>query len=136
MSGAAGIQGPAGAQGPGGAQGPAGPAGAGVSETKTYSYSGELQVNNGTKRLYVAGNTTLSSADIHLETAAAGASVNLTINKNGLSAGALTIAGGTTSSLSNALSVSLIQGDYLTVDITQVGSSTAGAHLYLLLTLT
>jgi len=62
--------------------------------------------------------------------------VNLTINKNGSSAGTLTIADGTTASLSNTLSVSLAQGDYLTVDITQVGSSTAGSDLYLLLTLT
>jgi hypothetical protein len=102
----------------------------------TYSYSGELEVNTGAKRFYSPGSYTLSSADIHLGTAAAGSSVNLTINKNGSSAGTLTIAAGSTSSLSNSLSVSLSQGDYLTIDITQVGSSTAGSDLYLLITLT
>ena len=103
---------------------------------KTYAYSGELEVHTGAKRFYSPGSYTLSSADIHLGTAAAGSSVNLTINKNGSSAGTLTIAAGSTSSLSNSLSVSLSQGDYLTIDITQVGSSTAGSDLYLLITLT
>jgi hypothetical protein len=71
-----------------------------------------------------------------MHTAAAGSSVNITINKNGSSAATLTFAAGATSSLSNSLSVSLVQGDYLTIDITQVGSTTAGADLYLLLKLT
>jgi len=109
---------------------------AGSSIIKTYNYSGTLATSTGSLRFYSSGSYTLSSADIHMHTAAAGSSVNITINKNGSSAATLTFAAGATSSLSNSLSVSLVQGDYLTIDITQVGSTTAGADLYLLLKLT
>jgi hypothetical protein len=111
-------------------------AGSSTSIIKTYNYSGTLATSTGSLRFYSSGSYTLSSADIHMHTAAAGSSVNITINKNGSSAATLTFAAGATSSLSNSLSVSLVQGDYLTIDITQVGSTTAGADLYLLLKLT
>jgi hypothetical protein len=105
-------------------------------ETKTYAYEGALEVHTGVKRLYAARTYTLSSVDAHLATAASGASVIINIKKNNVVAATLSLGAGSTSSLSNAFSVSLTQGDYLTIDITQIGSTTAGTDLYLTLTLT
>ena len=110
-------------------------AAAGV-ETKTYAYEGALEVHTGVKRLYSARTYTLSSVDAHLATAASGASVTINIKKNNVVAATLSLGAGSTSSLSNAFSVGLTQGDYLTIDIAQIGSTTAGTDLYLTLTLT
>ena len=108
-------------------------AAAGV-ETKTYAYEGALEVHTGVKRLYSARTYTLSSVDAHLATAASGASVTINIKKNNVVAATLSLGAGSTSSLSNAFSVGLTQGDYLTIDIAQIGSTTAGTDLYLTLT--
>jgi len=111
------------------------PVSAGV-ETKTYAYEGALEVHTGVKRLYSARTYTLSSVDAHLATAASGASVTINIKKNNVVVATLSLGAGSTSSLSNAFSVGLTQGDYLTIDIAQIGSTTAGTDLYLTLTLT
>ena len=61
-----------------------------------------------------------------------GAALNVQINKNGSSIGTGTIADGANSGTGQSLSsTSFSAGDYLTVDITQIGSSTAGEDLYI-----
>ena len=107
----------------------------GSAPTQTYSYEGLLEVHAGVKRFYSSGTYTISSVDAHLSTAASGSSVNISIKKNGVEAATLSLAADSTSSLSNALSVGLTQGDYITIDITQIGSAAAGTDLHLVFTL-
>ena len=108
------------------------PAGGGGGATViTYSYDGILSNNTGTKRRYISASSTLATADLYVITPSSGSAINLRINKNGSSAGTVTIDSGQTSSINNALNISLAQNDYLTVDITQVGSITAGSNLYM-----
>ena len=112
------------------ARAPAG-GGGGSAAVITYSYDGILSNNTGTKRRYISASSTLATADLYVITPSSGSAINLRINKNGSSAGTVTIDSGQTSSINNALNISLAQNDYLTVDITQVGSITAGSNLYM-----
>jgi len=72
----------------------------------------------------------LSTVDAYLATASVGADVILNIKKNGSSLNTLTITDGNSISENNSFNVSFVKGDYITVDITQIGSSTAGEDLY------
>ena len=101
-------------------------------DNKSYNYDGTLEVNTGSKRLYQVRNGTFGTFDMFVATAPAGADLTVTINKNGSSIGTGTISDGATSGTGQTLSsTSFSSGDYLTVDITQVGSSTAGEDLYI-----
>ena len=101
-------------------------------DNKSYNYDGTLAVNTGDKRLYMARAGTFGTFDMYVKTAPAGAALTVQINKNGSSIGTGTIADGVTSGTGQALSsTSFSAGDYLTVDITQIGSSTAGEDLYI-----
>ena len=101
-----------------------------IIDYKTYSYDGTLSLNTGTKRLYISIACTLSTVDAYLATAPVGADVILNIKKNGSSLNTLTITDGNSISENNSFNVSFIKGDYITLDITQIGSSTAGEDLY------
>ena len=101
---------------------------------KAYRYQDTLAVNTGTKRLYLQKAYTLKSIHAYVDTAPVGASVNLQINKNGSNLQTVSIASGATVASQLSLSHSIAANDYLTIDITQVGSSTAGENLYLVFT--
>lgn len=101
-----------------------------IIDYKTYSYDGTLSLYTGTKRLYISIACTLSTVDAYLATASVGADVILNIKKNGSSLNTLTITDGNSISENNSFNVSFVKGDYITVDITQIGSSTAGEDLY------
>ncbi len=101
---------------------------------KSYRYDGSLSTNTGTKRLYLQKGYTLKSIHAYVDTASAGAAVNTQIKKNGSNLQAVSIAAGATTASSTSLSHSIAANDYLTIDITQVGSSTAGENLYLVFT--
>ena len=101
-------------------------------DNKSYNYDGTLAVNTGSKRLYLPRTGTLGTFDMFVATAPVGADLTVTINKNGSSIGTGTISDGATSGTGQTLSsTSFSSGDYLTVDITQIGSSTAGEDLYI-----
>ena len=101
-------------------------------DNKSYNYDGTLAVNTGSKRLYLPRTGTLGTFDMFVATAPSGADLTVTINKNGSSIGTGTISDGATSGTGQTLSsTSFSSGDYLTVDITQIGSSTAGEDLYI-----
>ena len=95
---------------------------------KTYAIDGNVTVNTGTARFYAYDDATLVITKAYVGTAPVGSSINITVNKNGSSAETLSIADGATSA-SSTPDVAVSQGDYITVDITQIGSSTAGADL-------
>ena len=100
---------------------------------KTYSYDGTLAVTTGSKRLYLHDSFTLDSIHAFVDTAPAGAAATIDLIKNGAGSAfkTITIADGATSSVNNSDTTAFSQGDYITVNITQVGSSTAGTNLYL-----
>jgi len=95
---------------------------------KTYSYAGTLTVNTGTDRFYAYDTGNCVEINAYVGTAPVGSDLIMNIKKNGSQAQQITITAGQTSSL-NTASLSFSKSDFVTVDITQIGSSTAGADL-------
>jgi len=91
--------------------------------------TGALTVTTGTKRWYAPKAVTISRIVARVNTAPAGAAINITVNKNGSSGATLVIADGGTKIINSSPSITLAEDDYLTVDITQIGSTTAGSDL-------
>lgn len=109
-----------------------------ITKVLPYSYLGNLVVSTGTFRLYNdTGSTwTISGVRASVGTAPAGASIIIDISKNGTTifttqANRPTIAAATnTSGNVTTMDVTTVAaGEYLTVDIDQIGSTTAGADL-------
>jgi|SaaInlV_125m_DNA_1040241.scaffolds.fasta_scaffold06032_8 hypothetical protein len=99
---------------------------------KDYRYNGILYPQNGSAKLYMTSTTTLNEVIANLEIAPSGGDVDLRLNKNGSSAATLTIADSSTTTTITP-NISFVSGDYITVDITSVGTSTAGTNLYMAL---
>ena len=107
-----------------------------VSSADSYlqlSQSGALTVSTGTKRWYAPADLTISNATVRVGTAPLGSTLDVSLNVNGLANNIISVASNTTVS-SNTTSVSVSEGDYLTVDVLQIGSSTPGADLGLNIT--
>ena len=109
-----------------------------ITKVLPYSYLGSLVVGPGTFRLYNdSGATwTISGVRASVGTAPAGASIIIDINKNGTTIfttqgnrPAIAAAANTSGNVTNMDVTSVASGEYLTVDIDQVGSTTAGADL-------
>ena len=104
--------------------------GGGGSNTKTYRYQGRLGVSTGEIRKYFNASATMSSIDAYVSTAPTGANLTIVVKKNGTTAETFSITAGNTSNTGISATTSFEAGDYMTVDITQVGSSFAGQDLY------
>lgn len=91
--------------------------------------TGTLEVTTGTKRWYAPKAVTIDRIVARVNTAPVGAAINITVNKNGSSGATLVIADGGTKIINSSPSITLAEDDYLTVDITQIGSTTAGSDL-------
>lgn len=107
----------------------------------TFAYTGvPLEVVTGTTRLPVVGNCSIGSIAAMVGEAPTVSSVILDINKNGTSIfdtqeNRPHITPGSNSAVVGSYSVSsLAAGDYLTVDVDQVGSGTPGANLTVVIT--
>jgi hypothetical protein len=100
---------------------------------RTMEYWDTLVVFNGSKRWYATSSFTISSVSAFLVTAPTGSSAIFRVNKNGTSAATVTITASSTS-VTSSINISMVSGDYITVDITQIGSSTAGAFLSMVFT--
>jgi hypothetical protein len=112
------------------------PPGTGV---ETIRQNGTISVNTGTQRWYVPANVVITKIVARINTAPTGASMNLTLNK--VSGGTTTtttmsIADGANKAENNSPSLSLNYDDYLTVDVTQIGSTQAGQDLQLIISYT
>lgn len=94
---------------------------------------GTLAVGAGTSRVYFVSAATITNVVASVGTQSTGASIIFDVKKNGATiftttANRPTIAVGTNADLSSVPDVAtLSSGDYLTVDIIQVGSTAAGA---------
>ena len=101
-----------------------------------YSKQGSLAVLTGTMRLPIDGTYTIVGTRLMVGTAPTGAALVIDVNKNGTSiyttqANRPTITASSNSGGPGATPdvTSLAAGDYLTVDIDQVGSTVAGSDL-------
>ena len=91
---------------------------------------GSLEVSAGTKRWYAPFNLEVSKINAKLG-GAADANVVADVKKNGTSAQTVTILAGDTSAVITSPTLTMAEGDYLTVDITNVGTTAIGSDLYL-----
>jgi hypothetical protein len=104
-------------------------------EAQTYTYTGVVSTGVGTSRIYVEADCVIDSIRASVGTAPTGAALIVDVNKNGTSvyttqgnrpsiaAGANTATGGTP----DIADVSA--GQYLTVDVDQIGSTISGSDL-------
>lgn len=124
-----GKQGPQGPTGPTGPTGATGPSGSGE---VLFTISGTLLQGIGQARWYAPRALTISNIQASVATAPVGQSIIFDVNSNGTSLFTTnskpTIAAGTNEDLSTVPNTtSISQGAYLTVDVDQIGTTTAGA---------
>ena len=104
-------------------------------EAYTFSVTGTVAVATGKSRIYLEGDYVVETVRAAVHTPPAGAALVVDVNKNGTTiytnqANRPSIAAGANSATGNNPAVTtLAAGDYLTVDVDQVGSATAGSDL-------
>ena len=111
-------------------------------DTFTYSISGPVATGAGSFRLYNDSGATLTIVSVRatVGTAPTGATLIVDVNKNGTTifttqANRPTIAVSTNTIKRTNMDVTTVaDGDYLTVDIDQVGSTVAGSNLVVSIT--
>lgn len=103
---------------------------------ETYSAPGVLVVVTGKGRMVADRSYTIVSVRATVNTAPTGSSIIVDINKNGVTIfttqanrPAIAIAGFTSGLVTNADINTLVAGDYLQVDVDQIGSTIAGSDL-------
>lgn len=117
-----------------GEQGPQGEPGADAVVSITYTLPGLSYTSSGRARLYFSANCTITAVTASVGTPPTGSSILVDVNKNGTTIFTtqsnrpeITDGGHFSSEVPNI--TTLTNGDYLTVDIDQVGSITPGADL-------
>ena len=132
--GAVGGVGPMGPMGPQGLQGiPGNPA---PGYTAPFAMAGTLVVVGGNTRFYLPFACTIQSVWMGVGTAPTGAAIIADVNKNGTTIfttqanrPTIPISGFYSGLVTNMNVTSLLAGDYLSVDVDQIGSSVSGANL-------
>lgn len=92
------------------------------------SQAGTLALTTGTVKWYAPFNLTVSNVVARVATAPVGSDVVVDVKRNGVSNSIIRVSDNT-SVASNATSITVSEGDYFTVDVTGIGSTTAGADL-------
>lgn len=95
----------------------------------SHFYSGTLTVKTGVGRSKVMRTGTLTTIYADINTAPTGAAVILGIKKNGTQITTMTITAAANSASLTGQTFSVAAADYLTVDVTQIGSTVAGSDL-------
>jgi hypothetical protein len=102
---------------------------------KSYHKNGDLSVYTGDQRFYLQGASILKNVEAYVKGAPVGAAMSINIVKNDATTiKTVTIADGQYNSGTTNDTINLAKDDYLTINITQVGSTTAGSDLYVNLT--
>ena len=104
-----------------------------IVSTLSVLQSGNLTVVTGTDRSYIPYSININKIVARVETAPTGSAIIIDLLKNGVSINSITISDGATKTTNNSLSLALVEDDYLTIDITQIGSTSSGADLTLTL---
>ncbi len=92
------------------------------------SQLGDLALTVGEKRWYAPANIIINNISAKVGSAPIGASLDIIIKKNGVNLKSLTIPSGQTSNI-NQVNYTVNQNDYLTVDIVNIGASSPGSDL-------
>jgi hypothetical protein len=104
-------------------------------EAYTFSVTGAVAVATGKSRIYLEGDYVVETVRAAVNTAPTGSALVVDVNRNGTTiytdqANRPSIAPGTNSATgNNPAMTTLAAGDYLTVDVDQVGSTAAGSDL-------
>jgi hypothetical protein len=100
-----------------------------------YTFQGTLAVTTGVLRIYNNSSSAwvVYRSDVYIATAPVGASAVFGIRKNGAAASITLTAATTVNAANSTTKLTVAVGDYLTVDISSVGSTTAGANAQLVL---
>lgn len=98
-------------------------------DEKTYNRPGTLAVLTGTARWYPTKTISVIELRANVGVPPAGQDIKVDVLKNGVLDTTLTIAQGNYLSTAATVSIALLATDYVTIDITQVGSTTKGADL-------
>lgn len=101
----------------------------GTAEYLQLNQTGTLEVTTGTVRWVAPKDINITEVESRVGTAPTGSSLVSTLNKNGSAIDTQTIAADGTSDINTGLSLAVTENDYLTVDITQIGSTVAGSDL-------
>lgn len=107
----------------------------GVVQEKIYTWPGNAVVNTGALRIYFKRAATILNVYASCSTAPTGASLILDVNLNGVTifttqGNRPTITAAAFSDLTNAPDVTAVSaGDFITVDIDQIGSTVPGADI-------
>lgn len=107
-----------------------------------FSRQGTLTVGLGGSRFYVDRAGTLSTVRASVGTAPTGSAITVNVYKNGTTSGStvlsspISISAGSYTATGTISTTSVSSGDFFVVDITGVGSSTAGANLTVTLVIT
>lgn len=96
--------------------------------TVTLLQQGTLTVTTGSARWYAPAALTISKITARVATAPTGSGVTVLVKKSGTTASTLSISAGGTSATDNT-GFSMTAGQYLTVDVSAIGSTTAGEEL-------
>jgi hypothetical protein len=104
-------------------------------EAYPFSVNGALTVRTGVSRIYLEGNYTFETCRASVGTAPTGATLIVDVKKNGTTIYStqsarptIAISGFSANGNSPAITT-FASGDYLTVDIAQIGSTVAGSDL-------
>ncbi len=113
-----------------------GPAGA-YGLNPVFSRQGTLTTQTGTQRLYVERSGTLAVVRATVGTPSTGSAVVVDVNKNGTTvlSAPISVAAGAYTQTGTISNASVSAGDYFTVDIDSVGSTTPGTNLTVTLTI-
>ncbi len=104
-------------------------------EPYVFAFSGVVAVRTGASRVYLEAGYAIETVRASVGTAPAGASLIVDVNVNGTTiygtqGNRPTIAAGANTGLGGAASTATVTaGQFLTVDVDQVGSTTAGSDL-------
>jgi hypothetical protein len=103
-------------------------------QVQVFTVPGTLSVGVGSARFYIPGAITLSNVRASVGTAPTGSSIIIDVNKNGTSVFTTNpkpqiYAGQNVVSTSTPNTTSLTTGDYISVDVDQVGSLNPGQNL-------
>ncbi len=111
------------------AQGAFNKANTGTVLERQYAKPGQLILGDSGTKWYIAANSTITSVIARLDTAPVGDAVSMAIKVNGTSRATLTIGATTTASSLYTTPISVVSGDYVTIEILNIGSVTAGSNL-------
>lgn len=104
-------------------------------EVYTFSVTGAVTVATGKSRMYLEGSYTVETIRVAANTAPTGAALIVDVNKNGTTifttqGNRPQVAASANSGTSNSPDVlTFASGDYITVDVDQIGSTVAGSDL-------